>query len=56
MVGTPVSVEYKTYNPNYDHSTNLESGHILVSVVGIGVGGQHGGSQQNNTESQAENI
>ena len=56
MVGTPVSVEYKTYNPNYDYSTNLEkNGHILVSVAGIGVGGKHGGSQQNKTQRQAAN-
>ena len=58
MVGTPVSVEHKTYNPNYvyDYSTNLEKNvHILVSVVGIGVGGKHGGSQQNKTQRQAAN-
>ena len=28
---------------------------ILVSVVGIGVGGKDGGSQQNNTQRQAAN-
>ena len=40
----------------YDYSTNLEKNvHILVSVVGIGVGGQHGGSQQNKTQRQAAN-